>query len=178
MSKEIEREQTTAASMETHYEVTRFLNEEAEILDDHRPVDWLERLTDDVSYEVPVRVTREVGDDVSEFSHEAYHYRENYDTLEVRAKRFEKDYAWAENPKTRTRRMVSNVRVQGTDGNEIHVKNNLVLHHIRGDQTQPKIISGERHDTLRRVDGELRIAERTVYLDQTVMGTENLSVFL
>jgi 3-phenylpropionate/cinnamic acid dioxygenase small subunit len=74
--------------------------------------------------------------------------------------------------------MVSNIRVQDVNDDEIDVKNNLVMHHARDDETQPAIISGERRDTIRRVDGELRLAKRTVYLDQTVMGTKNLSVIL
>jgi 3-phenylpropionate/cinnamic acid dioxygenase small subunit len=49
---------------------------------------------------------------------------------------------------------------------------------LRGEEYDPVFISGERHDVLRRVDGELKLAKRRILLDQTVMGTQNLSEFL
>jgi len=36
---------------------------------------------------------------------------------------------------------------------------------------------GSRHDLLRRTDAGLRIAKRTIYLEQTVLLSRNLSIF-
>jgi 3-phenylpropionate/cinnamic acid dioxygenase small subunit len=37
--------------------------------------------------------------------------------------------------------------------------------------------TGERVDSLRREDGELKLARRTILLDQTVLKAHNLSLF-
>jgi ethylbenzene dioxygenase subunit beta len=37
---------------------------------------------------------------------------------------------------------------------------------------------GMRKDILRRVDGELKIARRTIILDQAVLAAKNISIFL
>jgi hypothetical protein len=51
-----------------------------------------------------------------------------------------------------------------------------MLYRTRGDETQPQILSGERHDTLRMEEGRLRLFRRTVFLDHTVIETINLAV--
>lgn len=166
------------SNIELQYRCTEFLNAEAELLDDQRLHDWLDLLTEDVSYLVPRRVTRERGADDSEFSDEGFLYRDDFGTLETRVKRYDREYAWAENPPSRTRRIVSNVRVQPMEGEENSVKSNVHLYRNQGDTTRSDLIAYEREDLLRRVDGELKLAERIVYLDQTILSTRNLSFFL
>lgn len=165
---------------ELHFECTEFLNREAQLLDDDELRDWLDLLTEDVEYRVPRRVTRERGSGRSEFSDKGFLYRDDYGTLATRVRRYENEYAWAENPPTRTRRFVSNVRVEELpdDDDDVLVRNNLMLYRNHSDTTDHDLIVGERHDRLRRVDGALRLGERTVYLDQTVLNTQNLSFFL
>jgi 3-phenylpropionate/cinnamic acid dioxygenase small subunit len=164
--------------VEVQYECTEFLNTEAELLDDQRLHEWLDLLTEDISYRVPRRVTRERGAERSEFSDEGFLYREDAGTLKTRVKRYDREYAWAENPPSRTRRLVSNIRVQQSEDGEYFVKSNVHLYRNQGDTTQYDLIAYEREDILRRVDGELKLAERVVYLDQTILATRNLSFFL
>lgn len=171
-------EKPTRERIELREEIRMFLAYEAELLDDRRLHEWYELLTDDIEYDVPRRVTREVGDDVSPFSEKSFHLQEDAESFEARIDRYDKDYAWAENPPSRTRRMVSNLRISDVDGDEIEERNNLVMLRLRGEEYDPVFISGERHDVLRRVDGELKLAKRRILLDQTVMGTQNLSEFL
>ncbi|WP_256301535.1 aromatic-ring-hydroxylating dioxygenase subunit beta [Haloarchaeobius salinus] len=163
---------------ELRLQCEEFLYREAEFLDDGRLHDWLELLTDDVEYRVPRRVTRERGSEESEFSDDGFHYREDLGTLRTRVKRFDREYAWAENPPSRTRRFVSNVRVEETSDDEVRVKSNLLLYRNQGDTTDSDLLVGERHDTLRRVDGSFKLAQREVQLDQTILDTRNLSFFL
>ncbi|RQG99439.1 aromatic-ring-hydroxylating dioxygenase subunit beta [Natrarchaeobius oligotrophus] len=159
-------------------EVRTFLAYEADLLDNRDLDEWLDLLTDDISYEVPRRITREAGDDVPVFSEKSFHLQEDIDSFEARIARYEKDYAWAENPPSRTRRFVTNVRIESVDGDEVRERNNMLLLRLRGEEAEPTFISGERVDTLRREDGYLKLADRRVLLDQTVMGTQNLSEFL
>lgn len=161
-----------------HYECVSFYNEEAERLDAKELEDWLDLLTDDVLYNMPIRVTRDTGAERSDFSEEAYNYREDRSTLEARVERFQSEFAWSEDPPTRTRHHVSNVRVQADDpGDEFTVKNNLLLFVGQGEGLDSTTLSAEREDVLRRVDGDLKLAKRDVYLDHTVLPMKNISVF-
>jgi 3-phenylpropionate/cinnamic acid dioxygenase small subunit len=154
---------------------------EAALLDDNRLEEWLGLLTPDVRYRVPVRIVRERGAGAG-FSDEAAFMDEDFGTLSTRVTRLDNEFAWAESPPTRTRRFVANTRVvEGAadqDGAEVLVLNNLAVYCYRGDKPAPVILTAERHDTLRRVDGELKLARRTVLLDSTVLGLQALSIFL
>jgi len=168
--------------MEHDYElivdVEQFLYREAELLDDGDLHGWFDLLAEDVDYRVPRRVTRERGAEQSEFSEEGFLYREDYGTLRTRVKRYDREYAWAENPPSRTRRLVTNVRVKSADDEAVTVRSNLLLYRGQGDHTDADLIACERFDTLRRTDDGLRLAKRTVHLDQTILATRNLSFFL
>ena len=171
-------EKPTPERIELREEIRSFLTYEAELLDNHRLHDWYDLLTEDIRYEVPRRITREVSDDAREFSKNSFHLQEDSDSFESRITRYDKDYAWGENPPSRITRIVSNVRLGEVDGDEIAERNNFMLLRLRGEEAEPTFLSGKRHDLLRRVDGDLKLAERRVLLDQTVMGTQNLSIFL
>lgn len=164
------------SEMELHYEVVQFYNREAELLDEKRLEEWLDMLTDDVTYDMPIRVSREKGAERSEFSEEGFNYREDRSTLEARVERFQSEFAWSEDPPSRTRHHVSNVRVTDADGDEVRVKTNLLLFRAQGEGGDV-VLSAERRDTLRRVDGELKLADREILLDHTVLPMKNISVF-
>lgn len=170
--------ETDADEARLHRECERFLYREAELLDDGRLHEWLELLTEDVQYRVPRRLERERGSEQPEISEEGFLYREDLGTIETRVKRYDHEYAWAENPPTRTRRFVSNVRIEPGDDSTVTVKSNLLLYRDRGDDMEHDLVVGERVDRLRRVDGELKLAKRDVKLDQPVLTTKNLSFFL
>lgn len=166
-----------APTPERREAVTAFLYHEAELLDNRELEAWLKLLTEDITYEVPRRVTREVGEDVPVFSEKSFHLQEDRDSLEARIDRYDKDYAWAENPASRTTRLVSNIRIEPGES-PFQVKSNFLLVRLRNEEAHPTFLSGERHDTLRHVDGTLKLADRRVLLAQTVMPTQNLSEFL
>lgn len=172
----------TTTAIQRHYEITRFLAEEAEALDEWRLRDWLGMLTDDVVYQVPVRVHREVTDDgdrVTGVQADSYHLDESRTSLEMRVERVETGFAWAEEPPTRTRHVVGNVRVRdGDDPDTVAVRSNLLLYHTRWDRPEYTILSGERRDVLRREGQAWRLARRLVVLDNTVIPTLNMSFLL
>ena len=163
----------------------RFLYNEAELLDDLRWVDWLELLTDDITYEIPVRVTRQREGGVGT-SKTAFHLREDHSSLTTRMTRLELPHAWVESPPSRSRRIVGNIRpaLNGehssdpaeSDGQECDVRSNLLMIRTRGDSTDVEQISGERFDRLRVVKGQLRLARRHVVLDQTTLAWPILGV--
>jgi PAH dioxygenase small subunit len=167
----------TAIDLDTRLAVQDFLYFEAELLDDRRYGDWLALFTEDIRYTAPIKVTRkqpaiDVVDDIG-------HFDDTIHSLGLRVRRLSTDVAWAEDPPSHTRRIVGNIRVRPTnDADELQVRSNLLLFRSRGDLGAYDLIAGERHDLLRRVDGDLRIARRRAILDQSSLGTKNLGVFL
>jgi 3-phenylpropionate/cinnamic acid dioxygenase small subunit len=166
-----------AVAVETWLEVHHFLVAEAELLDDRRYEEWLGLFTEDIEYTAPVRARKKnPGPDVVEAN---LLFDENLTSLTLRVKRLGTDVAWAEDPPSFTRRVVSNIRVQTGEGDdELEAKSNLLLFRSRGDGGQHDIICGQREDTLRRVGDALKIARRRIVLDQASLGTKNLAVFL
>lgn len=165
-------------SVETYWEVYSFLMREAELLDEHRERDWVELFTDDSEYLMPVRVNRERGEGYG-FSDEAFYFQETRGSLELRVKRLETEYAWAEDPPSHTRHFVTNVRVaEGEEEDEVAVRSNLLLYRSRGSAPHQDLLSAERRDVLRREDDRLKLRRRVILMDDAVLMTHNLSVFL
>lgn len=154
-----------------------FLYREAEVLDNRDLHGWLELLTDDISYEMPVRVTRERNQ--KEFSEKSYFFKEDYSSLQARVSRFDTEHAWSENPPSRSRRFVTNVRIQESDADaEVNVKSNILIYRAQGDTVDYDLLPAERHDVLRLVEDEFRLASRQVFFNQTILASKNLSIFL
>jgi 3-phenylpropionate/cinnamic acid dioxygenase small subunit len=165
-------------NVELYLECVIFLNQEAEYLDDGQLDKWIGCLTDDIDYRVPVRVTSEKKGDRG-FSKSAYNLIEDMDSIKTRVARLNTEYAWSEQPATRIRHIISNVRaVEREETLDIEVKSNFLLYRGRGDALESAILCGERVDVLKRMDGELKIAKRTVYLDQTTLPISYISFFI
>jgi 3-phenylpropionate/cinnamic acid dioxygenase small subunit len=155
-----------------------FLADEAEALDQNRVDDWIEMLHPGIDYRVPLRTTRERSKGLG-VSTEGFHFYENHDSLSLRVERLSGDYAWAEDPPSRTRRFVTNHRVFTLDGSDdLRVRSNLLLYRERGDETEPQLLSGEREDDLRDEAGDLKLIRRRVLLDHATLLTPNLGIFL
>jgi 3-phenylpropionate/cinnamic acid dioxygenase small subunit len=166
---------------EPRRKIEDFFYLEAELLDERRLREWLELLTDDVFYWMPVRHNMserpvEVADELSKPG-ESYYFNDNKQSLRIRVERVYAKNAWAEMPPSRTRHLITNVRVKKDHGNEIEVDSNFIVYRTRMEKDQD-IFVGTRKDILRRVNGELKIARRTIILDQAVLSAKNISVFL
>lgn len=160
----------------TYREVVDFLTREAELLDNREFEEWLGILTEDVHYDMPIRVTRGSAE-ASELVRESAWLRENFSSLKMRVQRLRAPGVVAENPPSRTRHFVSNLRVAAAaKADEIEVRSNLLLYRTRGDSTHYDLFSAERTDVLRRVNGSWKLARREVLLDQSVLGAQDLSI--
>lgn len=166
-------------SAETYWDVYSFLMGEAQLLDEHREREWLDSCcADDILYLMPVRETRERGAGDG-FSDEMFYFEEDRGSLELRVRRLETEYAWAEDPPSRTRHFVTNVRIEpGDSEDELFVRSNLLLYRSQGTDRHYDTVSAERRDVLRREDEGLKLARREILLDHTVLTMHNLSVFL
>ncbi len=162
--------------LELEREIGEFFYREAELLDSNRLEDWLELLAEDISYEMPVRITRERSQ--PDVCSQMRHFSEDRRSLELRVRRLGTDFAWAENPSSRTRRFISNIRVETTSNpNEVKARSYFLLYRSRGASTQVELISGERQDLLRKLAGGWKLASRLIIVDQAVLGTRNLAIF-
>ncbi|MEE2060357.1 aromatic-ring-hydroxylating dioxygenase subunit beta [Rhodococcus artemisiae] len=163
-----------------HAEAVDFLHHEAELLDGLEERTWLTALVSrDIVYRVPVRETVERARGRG-FHATTFHLDETYGSLDSRVTRGETKYAWAEDPPSRVRHFVTNIRTRDAadaDPCLLDVRSNLLIYRTRQEQTTPQLLSGERHDILRREDGRWRLLRRVVYLDLTVIGTHNFSLF-
>ncbi|WP_062214392.1 3-phenylpropionate/cinnamic acid dioxygenase subunit beta [Streptomyces sp. NBRC 109706] len=163
---------------DTLLDVADFLHREALALDERRYRDWLGYLTDDISYVVPLRVTRE-GLAEWEVSPTARIFDDDKQTLTLRVARLETDFAWAEQPPSRTRHYVTNVVADpGERDDELLVSSNCLVYRSRGDSIEPNLYSVARRDTLRRAADGWLLARRYAVLDQAVINAHNLSIFL
>lgn len=158
-------------------ECTRFLYQEAELLDRAQFQAWLALMHPRIDYRVPVRTTRD-NRDGDGFSTRAFFMQEDFGSLAQRVQRLESPYNWAENPRTRTRRIVGNVRVRECKGADLLVDSNLVMLCHRSDAPAPLMLSCERQDVLRVHEGRWTLVKRLALLDSTVLGHESLSVFV
>lgn len=167
-----------AVGADVEGKVTTFLYFEAELLDDGRFEDWLELFTADATYEAPLRVTRE-RDASSELSRSGRIFSDTRDTLAIRVQRLCSGYDWAEQPPSRTRHYVTNVRVSQADDGSLLARANLLVFRSRGDDPRFDLYSADRRDVL-VAEGStgFRIKRRWLGVDQSNMTGNSLSVFL
>lgn len=156
-----------------------FFLQEAELIDDGKFKDWLDLMTDDFTYRIPIRVTREKAA-ATEFSELASHMDETKTSMEMRITRAYSEYNWAEDPASRTRHFLTNFRAR-TDresANEIHYKTNFLLYRGKFDLPTYQFLSGERHDTIRQIDGHWKMSKRLILLDHATVPMNNLAIFI
>jgi p-cumate 2,3-dioxygenase beta subunit len=148
----------TLAALALQREVEAFLFEEAALLDEWRLDDWLALFTEDARYVVPATDTREadpretlsiINDDIVR--------------LGARVERLKSRHAHREFPWSRTRRLITNVRVTEVMDEEIHVTASFLVYRIRSGYVDPLV--GRYEYALRRVEGILKVAYRKAVLD-------------
>lgn len=163
-----------------HLEAHHWQVEEAYLLDAQRYEDWLALLAEDIHYLMPVRVTTALAAGYDSAPKMA-HFDENKYSLSRRVARFLTEHAWTEDPPSRLRHYVTNVRTFATEKpDELIVDSAVLLYRSRGDVRPPAILSAGREDLLRRKpDGTgWLLARRTILVDDSVLHTQNLAVFL
>lgn len=146
------------ATAVTRLEIEDFLYKEAALLDSWRLEEWLELLTDDATYHVPPTDLPDADprDTLFIIADDALRIRS-------RVKQLLGKSAWAENPKSRTRRMISNVRILDSQGGQIRVSANFVVYRMRYELVDTYV--GHYEYTMIRTGGKLKIRERKAVLD-------------
>lgn len=164
--------------MVRQFEVERFYYEEAALLDAHRYEDWLALFSEDTYYFMPIRRTRMRRELDKEFTQpgEMAFFDDNKAQLASRVAKLATGRSWSEDPPSRTRHLITNIRVVQDNGQELDVESNFHLYRTRLKSEEDSWI-GSRKDTLRRVEESFQVARRTILLEQTVLLSRNLSNF-
>ena len=172
-------------------EISRFLYAEARMLDERRFHDWLELFTEDIHYWMGARrnLYSKISKAVNILDRDTYReddlpranelaiLDETKATLSGRIACMDTGMAWAEEPPSRTRHMISNIEVEpGGDAAELKVFSNFLVYRNRA-ETEQDFYVGARRDVLRRMGDGLKIARRRIILDQSVILTKNVSIF-
>jgi len=160
-----------------HQDAHQFLVEEAALLDAGDFQGWLDLLTADIRYVMPVRVTTARGAGFDSLA-DMGHFDEDLYALRKRVQRLATDHAWTEDPPSRTRHFVSNVRTFAVGQAELRVESALLLFRSRGDTREADLLSAGRTDLLRWTEAGYRLARREILVDESVLRTQNLAIFL
>lgn len=179
MSTDNKQQAGQSVDQTTHFEVERFLVKEARALDEERFGEWLGgMLTKDILYQLPTEEVRYRRDKkVLGNSQTSYLFNDNVDMLGARVARLDTGLVWAEDPRVRNRRIISNIDAEWADvENEINVRSAFILFRSRMQRDQATHY-GIRMDRLRRVGGNWKLAHRVVTLDQRVVLDKNIHCF-
>jgi len=152
----------TAIALPCRQEVEDLLYREAALLDEWKLEEWLEMLTEDAIYQVPSTDAPE-GD----ARNTLYIIADDAPRIRSRVKQLLGKSAWAENPHSRTRRMITNVRVTGADGDTILATANFAVHRMRYEMVDTYV--GRYEYKLARFGNELKIRERIAILDNEAL---------
>ena len=151
-----------STELPTRPEVEDLFYKEAALLDAWRLEEWLALLADDAIYQIPSTDVPE-GD----ARNTLFIIADDAFRIRSRVKQLLGKSAWAENPPSRTRRIISNVRVLGTDGDNILVTANFAVYRMRYESVDTYV--GHYDYKLIRVGNALRIRQRRAILDNEAL---------
>jgi p-cumate 2,3-dioxygenase subunit beta len=144
-----------APSVVTRAEVEDFLYHEAALLDDWKLNEWQELLNDQLE-----------GD----HRNTLFLVADDRERIRQRIIRVLDPNCHAEFPRSRTRRMISNVRIVGLEGDLVTVAANFVCYRYRRYERIREYVGAYRY-ILKRTGDSFRIKERRVLIDAHELGT-------
>ena len=143
----------------TRAEAEDLLFEEADLLDQWRLQEWLALYTADASYLVPSTDLPPGADPAKSL----FYIADDRARMHERVVRLMKKSAHSEQPRSRTRHLVSNVRVAASQDDETPVSAAFVTFRTKHAVTDTYM--GRLLYRLRQVDGQWRIREKRCELD-------------
>jgi len=146
----------------TRADIEEFLYSEAALLDEWRLEEWLDLFTIDCLYEIPAPDLPD--EDPGETFSLIHDHRA---MLEQRVIRLKKPTAHAEFPHSRTRRLVTNVRILDKRSDEIKVGANFAVYRMRNG-IEVTYVGRYEYVLIPSSDG-LKIRHRKAILDQEVL---------
>ena len=152
---------------------TEFLYLEARLADEARYAEWLALWTDDGVYWVPATTDPAAGPETH-----ISHVYDNRARLDTRINLLQTGLRYSQEPASLMRRLISNVEVE-RDGGELVVGANFILGELSvQSKHEMHWWVGRTTHRLRRVDGALRMAAKTVVLVNAAEPLPNLSFLI
>ena len=149
----------------TRQQVEDFLYEEAALLDAWRLDDWLKLLTEDAIYNVPSNDRPDADSKDTLFI-----IADDSRRIRARVTRLKDKSAHAEYPPSRTRRMISNVRIVSRNGPSLNAEASFIVHRFRRNEGIRAYVGHYRYQ-LRVQGGKLKIARRDAIIDAMELGS-------
>jgi benzoate/toluate 1,2-dioxygenase subunit beta len=149
----------SAVDVDLLREVEQFVYREARYADEHRYDEWEALWTDDAIYWVPSG-----ADDIDPTQQMSVVF-DNRARIATRIKQLHTGKRHAQNPASKLRHLITNVELLDGDpdrAEEIEVGANFLVYESR--ERGVTLWAGRNEWTLRRLDGELRIARKKVML--------------
>lgn len=168
-------------SPDLQHEIEQFLYSEADLLDDWQVDEWFSLMAEDLHYWAPTRLNRSLRERALEIAapNTSAYFDEDHALLGQRIARMHTGMAWAEDPQSRTRHLICNVRVRPTDNpDEFDVESSFYIFRTRMEREMDRFV-GKRFDLLRR-DGNphgFQIVTRKIVLDMATLLSKNISIF-
>lgn len=175
----------SAAYYRLKADVEDFYYHEADLLDDRRFRDWLDLLTEDISYFMPIRRNVKFGQQAARENTKRGEgiswFDEDKWTLTKRVEQILTGVHYAEEPLSRITHMVSNVQIRGARpdidaARALDVTSRFLVYQNRVEY-ETYIFVGRRNDTLRLTDHGWKIARREILLEQNILLAKNLTTF-
>jgi benzoate/toluate 1,2-dioxygenase beta subunit len=151
----------TAAARQTATGLSRadaedFLVHEARLLDEARFDEWLTLFTPEAHYWVPSEPNQQSAVETVSLMYD------DRRLLETRVRRLASPRIYSQEPRSRTSRIVTNVSIEGTDGNATEVRSKFLIVEYR--REEQRIFAGTYRHTLVTTGGDIRIALKRVDL--------------
>ena len=146
-------------ALPTRAEVEDFLFAEADLLDNWKLKDWLALYTPDAQYEVPSTDLGKTPDPKVSL----FYIADDYMRLEQRVIRLGKKTMHSEYPRSKTRHLVSNVRVLGEEDGCVKVAAGFAVYRSKWGETD--LFVGGYEYLLRQTAEGLRIRKKRCLLD-------------
>ena len=145
-------------------EVEDFLFHEAALLDEWRLDEWQTLLTDDAHYLIPP------NDDLEgDYRSSLFIIADDRERIRQRIIRVLDPNCHAEYPKSRTQRIVGNVRILSQDGDAVEVAANYICYRYRRYERVGQYVGNYRYKLVRKGDSFL-IKEKKVVIQANELG--------
>jgi benzoate/toluate 1,2-dioxygenase beta subunit len=151
-------------------QVEQFIYHEADLMDEHRYDEWLELWTDDALYWVPT------GRDEVDPKREISLIYDDRTRLQVRIARLKSGFAHAQDPKSRMRRVISNIAVSEETNRDILSRSNFLLVELR--RGKQDLFAGRTIHRLRPHAGSFKLVFKKVLLVNNDESIDNLTFLI
>lgn len=145
--------------LQLHYEVTRLLNTEADLLDQWRLDEWLALFSDNAEYLVP---PTDVDGDTADPDTSLFYVMDDRNRMQERVTRLKKRGAHSEWPRSKTRHHVSNILVE-RDGSGVRAKASFIVYRSKDGVSDAFV--GHYLYLFNETDTGLSIRKKTCVLD-------------